>query len=185
MGLQFPLRSVFVAIPLEGQSKWQFQAYQEALRPYEDILSFQNPASPHLTLQFWPSVMEIEYPLIVEQSRSVAESHSLFDLLVQGAGTFGSRGEDRILFFTVPFSEPLARLRKSCPWPSDKPFSPHITIARIRHPQRFNVVKKKVMKEVSDASFTMPVTLLRLYAEIYSKKQTPLLDVPLSLKRAL
>ncbi|MDD4319897.1 MAG: 2'-5' RNA ligase family protein [Candidatus Peribacteraceae bacterium] len=177
--MQFPLHSVFLALPLEGQAKWQFQAYQEALKPFADILAFQNPASPHLTLQFWPSVMEIEYPSIMEQAKKAAEAHVPFDVLIRGAGTFGSRGEDKVLFFTVPFSEPLARLRKSCPWPLDKPFSPHVTIARIRHPQRFNVVKKKVMKELATASFTTHVDTLRLYAEVNGNKQTPIQDFTL------
>lgn len=180
MSMVFPLRSVFVAIPLEGQAKWQFQAYQEVLRPYEDILSFQNPSSPHLTLQFWSSLMQIEYPRIVEQSRKVAQSHAVFDLKIEGAQTFGSRGEDRVLFLGVPFSEPLARLRKSCPWPSDRPFEPHVTVARIRHPQRFHIVKKQVMKELRDVSFSVSVTLLRLYAEIEGVNQTPLEDFPLA-----
>jgi len=178
--MQFPLRSVFLALPLEGQAKWQFQAYQEALRPYEDILSLQNPATPHLTLQFWASLMQIEYPHIVEQARKLALSHVPFELKIEGAQTFGSRGEDRVLFLEVPFSEPLARLRKSCPWPADKPFSPHVTLARIRHPQRFHIVKKQMMKELRGVSFTQPVMLLRLYAEVDGVKQTSLEDFPLA-----
>ncbi|MFH0851460.1 MAG: hypothetical protein V1876_01805, partial [Candidatus Peregrinibacteria bacterium] len=66
--LSFPLRSVFLALPLEGNPKWQFQALQEELKPFADILRFQNPASPHLTLMFWPSVGELEYKGIVSQA---------------------------------------------------------------------------------------------------------------------
>ena len=175
-GFQFPLCSAFLAIPLEEKAKWLFQALQEFIRNYEDILSFQNPQSPHLTLQFWPEVMEIEFAQIVEQSKKLAASVHPFSLKVEGADTFGKRGEDRVLFLTIPFSDELARLRKACPWPSVQPFSPHITLARIRHPQRFAVVKKKIMKEVSDASFELSVNLLRLFAEVEGRKQTPLED---------
>ncbi len=172
----FPLHSTFLAIPLEGKAKWLFQALQEELKEWEDILSFQNPQTPHLTLQFWPSVMEIEYGAIVEQSRMIAGNTASFPLRIQGASTFGSRGEDRVLFLQVPFSEELARLRKSCPWPSRLPFSPHITLARIRHPQKFHVVKKIVMKKVADADFAMDIHHLRLYADLNETKQTPLED---------
>ncbi|MFA6522999.1 MAG: 2'-5' RNA ligase family protein [Candidatus Peribacteraceae bacterium] len=172
----FPLHSAFLALPLEGKSKWLFQVLQEQLKPYEDILSFQNPQSPHLTLQFWHELMEIEYGQVLKQAESVAMKAAPFTLKVLGAGTFGSHGEDRVIYVNVPFSEPLARLRKLCPWPSDRPFSPHITLARIKHSQRFAVVKKKAMKAIEDASFDMEVNLLRLYAEIDGKKQTPLRD---------
>lgn len=176
MELPFPLRSAFLALPLEGKAKWLFQALQEELKPYEDILSFQNPQSPHLTLQFWPTVMEIEYAQVLKQAVEVASKASPFPVKVQGAGTFGNHGEDHVIFLNVPFSDPLARLRKLCPWPSDKPFSPHITLARIRHPQRFAVIKKKAMKAIGDANFEMEVKMFRLYAEVNGVKQTPLED---------
>jgi 2'-5' RNA ligase len=176
----FPLRSAFLALPLDGKAKWLFQALQEELKTYEDILSFQNPQSPHLTLQFWHELMEIEYGQVLKQAEEVAAKASPFTLKIQDAGTFGLRGEDRVIFLNVPFSDPLARLRKLCPWPSEKPFAPHITLARIKHPQRFAVVKKKAMKAIEDASFDMEVNLLRLYAEVDGKKQTPLRDFMLA-----
>ena len=174
--LAFPLRATFIALPLEQEAKWQFQALQETLKEYRDILSFQNPQTPHLTLQYWSEVMEIEYYRIVEQAEAVASKFLCFVTNVTEADTFGSRGEDRVLFLTLAFSEELARLRKSCPWVSGKPFHPHITLARVRHPQKFAVQKKRIMKRLRDCSFPIPCDRLRLYAEIAGRKQTPLQD---------
>lgn len=174
----FPLRSVFLALPLEGQPKWQFQALQEELKPYADILRFQNPQSPHLTLMFWQSVGPLEYQGIADQAAKIATLHHPFTLKVTGTETFGSRGEDRVLFLTIAFSEELARVKKSCPWSDGRPFSPHITLARIGHPQRFNTVKKNVMKILAGTAFAVPVDRLRLYAEVNGAKQTPLQDYP-------
>lgn len=78
----------------------------------------------------------------------------------------------------MTFSEDLAKLKKRCPWPSERPFSPHVTIARIAHPQGFAIAKKKIMKQLQDLQITMPVRLLRLSAEIDGRKQTPLRDFP-------
>lgn len=178
--LAFPLRSAFLAVPLEGKAKWFFQALQEELKDRGDILAFQNPQSPHLTLQFWPEVMEIEYGQILKQAEALAGKFTPFTLRIRGAGTFGVRGEDRVLFLEVPFSDELARLRKACPWPLGKPFAPHLTLARIRHPQRFAHDRKRILKRAEDADFTMEVNLLRLYAEVDGVKQTPLADFPLS-----
>jgi 2'-5' RNA ligase len=176
MDNRFPLHSVFVAVPLEHRAKWAFQELQQRLRPFDDILRFQNPQSPHLTLQFWKEVMEIEYYQIIPQSKQVADASAPFILRAQGISTFGSRGEDRVLYLDVPFSEDLARLKKRCPWPSLDPFKPHITIARIKHPQRFAVHKKKIMKLLDEASCAIDVDRIRLYAEIEGEKQTPLQD---------
>ena len=186
----FPLKRVFVALPLEREAKWQFQALQEALKPFADILRFQNAASPHLTLQFWQEVMEIEYHQIVKQMENIALKSKPFTMKCTGVSTFGSRlrtgshsgvqarGEDRVLFLDIAFSEELARLRKLCPWPSGKPFSPHITLARIEHPQRFAVQKKKVLKALEGSAFAIPVDRLRLFAEIDGRKQTPIAEYP-------
>jgi 2'-5' RNA ligase len=80
MPLAFPLRAAFLAIPLEDNAKWQFQALQEAIREYENILSFQNPQSPHLTLQFWQELMEIEFHQIVKQTEKIASTIKPFFL---------------------------------------------------------------------------------------------------------
>ena len=120
--MDFPLHVAFLALPLEGQPKWQFQALQEALKPYEDSLKFQNPESPHLTLQYWPELMEIEYHQVLKQAEKIASSHHPLTLTVIGADTFGSRGEDRVLFLTIAFSDELARIKKSCSWPNLEPF---------------------------------------------------------------
>jgi len=176
MDLHFPLRSVFLALPLEGQPKWQFQALQEELKPFADILRFQNPQSPHLTLMFWSSTGELEYKGIRAQAQKIASLHKPFTMQVTGAETFGSHGEDQVLFLSIGFSDELARVKKTCPWSDGRPFAPHITLARIGHPQRFNVVKKKVMKILEGTAFNIPVDRLRLYAEVNGAKQTALED---------
>ena len=174
--LRFPLHSAFLALPLEGPSKNAFQELQDRIREFEDILRFQNPQSPHLTLQFWKEVMEIEYYQFIPQSKKIADATSRFTLKVQGVSTFGSRGDDRVLYLDIPFSDELARLKKRCPWPNLEPFTPHITLARIKHPQKFAVHKKKIMKLLGDVDCEMTVDRLRLYAEVNGVKQTELQD---------
>lgn len=172
----FPLRACFVALPLEGLAHERYREIQERLRPYEEILRFQHVASVHLTLMYWPEVMAIEYGQIRDQLEKIAARISSFTMRVTGVSTFGSRGEDHVLFLDIAFSDALARLKKMCPWPNVKPFAPHITLARVQHPQRFHVQKNVILKLLKNAEFTMPCDRLRLYAEIEGKKQTPLED---------
>ena len=176
--ITFPLRSTFLALPLEGEAKWLFQALQESLKDYDEIFRFQNSKDPHMTLQFWREVMEIEYGQIVNQATKIAAATQPFTLKTVAVGTFGDRREDRVLFLEIAFSEELARLKKKCPWPEGKPFHPHLTIARMPNPQKFMRFKKDILKCLRDVAFAIPVDRLRLYAEVNGVKQTPLQDFP-------
>ena len=179
MNISFPVRSAFLALPLENDAKWQFQALQLLLEPYREFLSFQNPQSPHLTLIFWRELLEIEYQPIIDQATKIAVKSEPFTLMINGADTFGKSGDERVLFLTVEFSPQLATLKKMCPWPQQKEFHPHITVARVKHSQKFSVHKKKIMKIMKvfeDVNFAMHIDRLRLYAEIDGRKQTALQD---------
>lgn len=176
------MRSAFLALPLEGKPKWQFQALQEALKEWEDIVSFQNPQSPHLTLYFWRELLPIEVNPVLAKAADIADRTIPFMLSVQNAGTFGRAGEERTLFLSVAFSPELATLKKLCPWPNPpgQEFHPHITLARIRHPQKFAVHRKRIFKALGDVAFGFPVTMLRFYAEVEGRKQTPIKEWMLS-----
>lgn len=182
MNLSFPLRSAFLALPLEGEAKSAFRVLQLRLEPYREFLRFQNPESPHLTLYFWKELLKIEYDDVLPKVERIAQRSAPFSLEVNGAETFGKTGRERVILLSVAFSPELATLKKLCPWPNppDQPFSPHITLARIGNPNAFAVHRKKIMKLLEDARFGMRVDLLRLYAEIDGKRQTPLADFPLT-----
>lgn len=139
--MDFPVRSAFLALPLEGNAKQNFQELQGRLSAYADILNFQNPETPHLTLQFWHELLEIEYAHVLPLAEGIAKRTNPFTLRTIEAETFGKAGSERVLYLPVAFSDELARVKKQCPWPNVQPFMPHITIACIRHPQRFVVEK--------------------------------------------
>lgn len=185
MPLSFPLRSTFLALPFEGEARRHYQALQEDLRDYEEVFRFQSSESPHMTLQFWPEVMEIEWNQIVKQATKIAAATKPFTLKTVAVGTFGDHREDRVLFLEIAFQEELARLKKRCPWPEGKPFHPHLTIARMRHPQKFMRFKKDILKLLRDVRFEIPIDRLRLYAEVNGVKQTPLQDFPFPLEQAV
>lgn len=169
----FPLRSAFLALPLEGEAQTRFKNLQSSLEPWKDILRFQNPETPHLTLQFWRELMQIEYGPVGEAAKRIAERTTSFTLESTVIETFGDKKGDRVLYLAVHFSPELATVKKLCPWPSDRPFHPHITIACIDHPQRFVTVKKKVLRALGEAVFSIAFQRLTLFAEIDGKKQTP------------
>ncbi len=159
-------------------AKQQYQLIQDNLKDYEKIFRFQNPVSPHLTLYFWPELMEIEYHDVIKKVEAIASKTKPFEMEVTSASTNenGGRGLPRVLWLNISRSDELASLKKLCPWPNTRPFSPHITIARMKNPNDFIAHRKKIMKLVKDVSFKIPADCIRLYAEIDGVKQTPIQD---------
>lgn len=171
-----PLRSAFLALPLDDEATVAFRDTQCLLDCAEASVSLQSPETPHLTLVFWKELLPIECEPVQAQAKKIAAGSSPFSLAVTGADTFGSRGDDRVLYLSVSFSPELAAIKKRCPWPQLQPFHPHITLARIRHPQRFRVIKKEVMKRLKRVSFSISIDRLRFYAEVQGKKQTAIAE---------
>ena len=172
MNLSFPLQRAFLALPLENEAKWAFQEIQDRLSDYDRMFRFQNPQSPHLTIYFWNELMEIEYEDVMRKVEKIAERTSTFSYHVTEAATFN----DRVLVLNIERSDELAKLKKLCPWPNVKPFSPHLTIARMRNPNEFRVHKKKIMKLLKDVEFDVPVDRIKFYAEVGGVRQTPVCD---------
>lgn len=179
VSLAFPLRRAFVALPLMGEAQEHFRALQECLAPYASFLRFQKPEQPHLTLVFWETLLEIEYAQVMRVLPKIAARMHPFTLSLGGVTTLGEKGGESVLFLTPAFSPELAVLKKLCPWPNEHPFLPHVTLARITHPERFVRAKKRIFKLLSDVPFPWTVDRLRFYAEISEVRQTPIEDFAL------
>ena len=176
MSLIFPLRSAFLALPLTGEAKRQFSDIVESLELLQDSVRFQHINSPHLTLQFWPELTEDDYEDVLRQAGTIAAGSKPFEITVIGAGTFSFHGDDKILFLSIQPSSELEVVRKLCPWLSDRPFAPHITLARVKHSDRFAQQKSEAMKVLQDVRFLVRFDRLRLYGEVERVKQTPIQD---------
>jgi 2'-5' RNA ligase len=161
--LCFPLSRAFIAIPLEGEARRIFGELQMRLHGYEKIFRLQNPETPHLTLQYWHELMDIEYHQVLKQAEKIVSGRSPFTLRVTGADTFGNR----VLFLAIAFSDELARLKKACPWPNVRHaeedcrtrFETPLGAARLKTPQ--HDLRRSVSKHVA-SGFLPHITLARM-----------------------
>ncbi|HEV2913333.1 MAG TPA: RNA 2',3'-cyclic phosphodiesterase [Pyrinomonadaceae bacterium] len=142
-----PLRSlrVFCALELPSQVRERAASHIADLRGSLPQLrvGWESPEKLHITVKF---LGEIEPGRAAEVS-SAAERAALgvrpFDLSIEGAGVFPPRGLARVLWLGVAdTSSTLARLHSQLEdeyarlgFPiEDRPFNPHLTIARLRRP---------------------------------------------------
>lgn len=92
----------------------------------------------HLTLKFLGSVSEANLGMLEKTLNMVAGQHSAFEMSVGGFGAFPSIHRPRVLWVGVEASRTLQDVQSGIEYETsrlgypkeDRPFSPHLTIAR-------------------------------------------------------
>lgn len=134
---------LFIALHLPAPVTAVLGAAQDSLRaavPHE-LVSWVVPRNIHLTLKFLGDVpLQARQP-IAEALTSVAIAHAPFDLSTAGLGCFPNERNPRVVWVGLQGQlEALTRLRNAVEqaiaplgYPTeDRPFSPHLTLGRVR-----------------------------------------------------
>ncbi|HYJ44995.1 MAG TPA: RNA 2',3'-cyclic phosphodiesterase [Pyrinomonadaceae bacterium] len=141
-----PSLRVFIAIKLPEAVLSRAAAHLESLRASaRDVrISWQRAENLHLTLKFLGEIELTKIPALSRALTRAAEQSQQFKLTIEGAGAFPPRGLPRVLWLGVTDSAgSLGRLQKrieeECSLEGfereERPFSPHLTLARVRAPQ--------------------------------------------------
>jgi len=131
---------LFVALELDERAKALLAECQKALGQFDSIVKWVRPEQIHLTLKFLGEVSEGQLQSICNALESLA-IHPPVTFTVSGLGWFGSPASPRVVWAGV--QEPTGRLeslQKACEVrlaelgfrPEDRPFSPHLTIGRVK-----------------------------------------------------
>jgi RNA 2',3'-cyclic 3'-phosphodiesterase len=135
---------IFIAINV-GEAL--LQKLGEVLRPLARTVPearWVRPDSFHLTLQFLGEVPDAQVPNIGAVLARVAQRHPAHRLKVRGSGVFGPLERPKVLWAGVTGAlETLESLQKELVRelgllgfaPDFEVFSPHITLARAKHPR--------------------------------------------------
>jgi RNA 2',3'-cyclic 3'-phosphodiesterase len=128
----------FYAVPLPGETKEQMEGWTAEI---ESALPFQrwvHPEDVHITLAFLGGTDEERLKRSIERIHQVTNEVAPFSLETKKLGVFGNPATPRILWADVSPSPSLSALRDnvytSCRQEGyeldNRPFNPHITIAR-------------------------------------------------------
>jgi RNA 2',3'-cyclic 3'-phosphodiesterase len=135
-----PIRC-FVCIEIPESVKLRIQAIQKGLSPLGGDVSWVKPSNIHLTLKFLGIVPAERIGLVTEVCSRITQGVSPFTLTVDGTGCFPSRRNPKVLWVglrNVPGELRMLQcsledeLQKKGFTREDKPFSPHLTLGRIR-----------------------------------------------------
>lgn len=133
---------LFIAIELPDGIKRAIAAVQEELRKAGADASWTRPEGIHLTLKFLGDAPDAKVPAITAALAAAVREATRFRLDVAGAGAFPNSKNPRVLWVGVRGdAAKLAAVQASVERamaglefePEDRPFSPHLTLARIKY----------------------------------------------------
>jgi RNA 2',3'-cyclic 3'-phosphodiesterase len=117
-----------------------------------DGVRWVSESNMHLTLKFLGEVKDSLVPDIGKRLQSVARHHHAFTAGLRGAGAFPNLKRPNVLWVGFEKSEPLKALANDIESAlaemgfdrENRPFSPHLTIARIRDQRGIDPVVKEL-----------------------------------------
>ena len=140
---------LFIAIGLSPDVIEEIARCQERLKREVNVsVAWTDPKGIHLTLKFLGETDEARIPEIEERLRLAAHDTAPFALTLGRFGVFPSLARPRVLWVGVDGEvQKLASLQRKVEqgmaalgFPAeDRPFSPHLTVGRVRPQQRQGV----------------------------------------------
>ena len=134
---------VFLAIPLPQQLKDSINVIQRQLKTEIPAARWVHPKNLHLTLHFFGEIEQETLEKIRVSVLSVKGCKRPFQVEVKRLGAFPSQHRPRIIWLDLEPIDQLKQLHHECSKAlhqvgvatESRPYSPHLTIGRLRQPQ--------------------------------------------------
>ncbi|HEY8807116.1 MAG TPA: RNA 2',3'-cyclic phosphodiesterase [Candidatus Limnocylindria bacterium] len=129
---------LFIAVPLPKELTDRAAALLPSALP---ALKRVRPELMHVTLAFLGSTPDERLDEVTAAARAAAAGAGAFDLVFAGVGRFPASGRPKVVWLGIgegqePLAELAARvtdeLRRRTLMFDDRPFAPHLTLARLR-----------------------------------------------------
>ncbi|MGZ3640287.1 MAG: RNA 2',3'-cyclic phosphodiesterase [Ktedonobacterales bacterium] len=137
------LTRTFIAVELSDDAREALQRRIARLQRKLPGVRLADPASLHLTLVFLGELDDDRLNDVIAKSLDAARASRPFSLSLGELGTFGSRRAPRVIWTGVTgdvapllsLQQRLASDLESLGFPrEERPFSPHLTLARLKQP---------------------------------------------------
>lgn len=146
---------LFIGIPLAPAVTERLAGVRNRLERVGDNLRWSSPESWHITLQFLGATSETQYACVVEHLQQISARS-----LKIGLGSLGFFDRAGVFFADVQVSPQLASLQRFvthttslCGFvPEDRPYHPHITLARGKGQSGGGIrdLKRRLESEIKD-----------------------------------
>lgn len=132
---------LFFSVPVPESIGREIAAGQSKFGVNELSLRWVTPENQHFTLRFLGEVAEEAIERLRLVARQISPKHNLFSLKISGSGFFPEKGEPNVFWIGVgegrenliALAEDLSSALKEAGFPpEERPFLPHLTVARIK-----------------------------------------------------
>ena len=143
----------FVAIDISDQVRRAIAELLDGLRPLDSGVRWSRPEGLHVTLKFLGEI-SAEQAEAARQGLAAVRGPVPFPVAIRGAGYFPNERAPRVVWLGVEAGPELAELAgaveaalSSLGFPKEnRPFSPHLTLARLRAPGRVPAVQEALRR---------------------------------------
>ncbi|HEY3415747.1 MAG TPA: RNA 2',3'-cyclic phosphodiesterase [Armatimonadota bacterium] len=162
----------FIATDIDPAIIARLAALQDVWRAAGAPVAWVRPTGMHLTLKFLGNVPEERLPTVADILTAVAQRHTPFNLTLAGTGGFPNLRRPRVLWVGVTEgAAELAELAREVDdelaalgFPREaRPFSPHLTLGRVKAPERLEELRRQVEAQGAEQFGTMRVEGLTFY----------------------
>jgi 2'-5' RNA ligase len=143
----------FIAIELPTELK---KHIYDATKPLRDVargVKWVEEENLHITLKFLGSTPETLLPEMERSMKSSLQSHRSFDMSFAGVGAFpGGKRPPRVVWVGVQAPDEVRAIQRDIEAAmvaldfeaDDRPYSPHLTIGRVKQPPRGGLLRREM-----------------------------------------
>ena len=181
----------FICIEIPRSIQSRLDELQQKLRTIGADVGWVKTSNIHLTLKFLGDVAQSRIAAVRSAIAKACEGQGPIELVVAGTGAFPSLRNPRVLWVGLPaIPETLQQLQKTIEdqleheeFPREtKPFSPHLTLGRIRSARKTAPLTDALTREgfASIGFVANRITLMRSQLSPGGSIYTPLAEIPLA-----
>lgn len=173
---------LFIAIDIDKDGLNKISHFQSSLKNKTDAIRWTHQETWHLTIKFLGVQNKYLLEQIIDICKTSTNTLEPFSLNIKAAGAFPNVMLPRVIFLNIEQSDNLFKLYTHLSEQlsllgipkEDRPFSPHITLGRIKEPRLLFLKSPTFMQFFLDSgknfSHTFPVTNFCLYQSILKRE---------------
>jgi len=164
----------FVAVDLEPEIKTALLALVRDLQSARADIRWVNAGGMHLTLKFLGPVDDGQTARIQDILTGIARRHAPFPLRLEGTGAFPGEKSPRVLWVGAAAEPALLALQDEIDSAVEvegfererRAFTPHLTVGRVKGPDRLGKAMLELEKHRTDAFGAMTVRKIALFESL-------------------
>ena len=168
------MKRIFIAVKIDPGATLMEMISDFRILLKDEKIKWTESENYHITLAFLGDTGEEKIRAVAEMLKVICDGQGPFDMVIKGAGVFKNLKDPRILWTGIERSEILNSLFESVKLGlknegitlEERPFSPHLTLGRIKSIKNNDTLKSLIARYVDKEMQIQPVNEVILYESL-------------------